>query len=167
MPHPYFATPFNSCVPGFAFSDYDDYCARMAALRDDFGDPVEEVRLDYIDGDNPELFNALEVSQATLALWFDTIECLDGDDLIKAIYLARDLNVAMGDVLDRLDEVSLFEGDAESYVRDFVEDCGLLDGLPENLQPYFDTAAFARDMLLGGDIEEVDIMGRRFVVWGC
>tara|TARA_R110002096_G_scaffold320837_1_gene514831 strand:+ start:5636 stop:5890 length:255 start_codon:yes stop_codon:yes gene_type:complete len=84
----------------------------MSVLQDAFGDPVEEI------------------NQATLALWFDAFEHREGDDLIKAIYLARDLNVAMGDILDRLDEVSLFEGDAESYVLEFVEDCGLLDGLP-------------------------------------
>tara|TARA_R110002072_G_scaffold130679_1_gene269758 strand:- start:121 stop:624 length:504 start_codon:yes stop_codon:yes gene_type:complete len=167
MTHYYFAKPYNICVPGFAFSDYDDYCAQMAALKADFGAPVEEVSFEYIDGDNEALFNALDINQATLEQWFDDLEGLDGDDLVKAIYLAEYLNANSADILDRLDEVSLFEGDAESYTLDFVEGCGLLDGLPENLHPYFDTEAFARDLLLGGDIEEVDIMGRRFVVWGC
>lgn len=166
MTHHYFAQPYNICVPGFAFSNYDDYRAQMAALKDEFGEPVEEVRLEYIDGDSEVLFNALAVNQATLEQWFDDLERLDGDDLIKAIYLAEYLNANTADILDRLDEVSIFEGGAETYAAEYIEDCGLLDDMPENLRYYFDTETFARDLVLGGDITEVDIMGRSFVVWG-
>ncbi|PHZ84310.1 antirestriction protein ArdA [Paremcibacter congregatus] len=167
MTHNYFAMPYNISVPGFPFTDYDSYAAQAAALKDSFGDPVEEFSIECLDGDNEVLFNALEVTQATLEQWFDDFEGLDGDELIKAIYLAEYVTCDMAEILSQLEDVALFEGDAQTYVEDYIEDCGLLDDMPENLRYYFDTEAFARDMLLGGDITEVDIMGSTYVVWEC
>jgi len=73
----------------------------------------------------------------------------------------------MSDVLDQMDEVGLFEGRSKEYAEEYIEDCGLLDEMPENLRYYFDVEAFARDMLLSGDISEVEIMGTTYVAWGC
>lgn len=72
----------------------------------------------------------------------------------------------MSDILDQLDDVMLFEGDARSYAENYIEDIGLLDEMPENLRYYFDTEAFARDMLLSGDINEVEIQGTTYIATG-
>lgn len=40
----------------------------------------------------------------------------------------------------------------EDYARQYVEDCGLLNDMPDNLKNYFDYEAFARDMVLSGDV---------------
>ena len=48
----------------------------------------------------------------------------------------------------------------------YIEDTGLLDEMPENLRYYFETEAFARDMLLSGDIDEVEIQGTTYIVTG-
>jgi len=37
--------------------------------------------------------------------------------------------------------------------------------VPESLKYYIDVDAFARDMLLAGDITEIDIMGATYVFW--
>ncbi len=166
MTNQYFANPFNTSVSGFYFTDYADYLEQADNLKDDFGMPVEEFELEYIDGDNAELFNLLEVNQATLKLWFDSMEALAGADLVRAIYLADYLNVSMADILDQLDDIMLFEGDARSYAENYIEDTGLLDEMPENLRYYFDTEAFARDMLLSGDINEVEIQGTTYIATG-
>ena len=42
----------------------------------------------------------------------------------------------------------------KDYAEQYADGCGLLDGLPENLRPYFDFAAFARDLELSGDVYE-------------
>lgn len=47
---------------------------------DRFVQPVEEYELQYIDGDNHRLFDALGISQATLAAWFTLLEALDEDE---------------------------------------------------------------------------------------
>lgn len=166
MTNQYFANPFNTSVCGFYFTDYADYLEQADNLKDSFGMPVEEFSLEFIDGDNAALFNLLEVNQATLKLWFDSMEMLDGEDLVRALYLVEYLNTSMSDILDRLDDVMLFEGDARFYAEQYIEDTGLLDEMPENLRYYFDTEAFARDMLLSGDINEVEIQGTTYVVTG-
>lgn len=166
MTNQYFANPYNTSVNGFYFTDYADYLEQADNLKDDFGMPVEEFSLEYIDGDNAELFNLLEVNQATLKLWFDSMEALEGEDLVRALYLAEYLNVSMSDILDRLDDVILFDGNIIEYTEEYIDDTGLLDSMPENLRWYFDTEAFGRDLLIGGDVTEVEIQGTTYIVAG-
>lgn len=40
----------------------------------------------------------------------------------------------------------------EAYAEALAEDTGMFDGVPEVLKTYFDTEAYARDLILGGDI---------------
>jgi Antirestriction protein len=55
--------------------------------------------------------------------------------------------------LDAFEENYLGEFDnVEDYAREFLYEWGDLAALPESLRNYFDYAAFARDMELGGDI---------------
>lgn len=61
----------------------------------------------------------------------------------------NDLDDAVEDFTDH------FYGEWDSvveYAENYVEETGMLDGLPENLRYYFDVQAFARDLVLGGDI---------------
>jgi len=166
MENLYHATPYDLSATGFYFKTYDDYTKQAATHRNEYGDPVEEYEIQFIDGDNCELFKALNVNQATLDVWFDDFENLDGEDLIKAIYLASDLNYDCDDILSSLDDVYLFEGTAEEYAEDYLESTGMLDQIPENLRFYFDVALFARDMLWGGDISEVTIMNTDYIAQG-
>jgi len=47
----------------------------------------------------------------------------------------------------------------EGYADDYLESTGMLDQIPENLRGYFDSAAFGRDLVLGGDIWTADADG--------
>jgi len=163
----YHATSYDQSALGFYFDDYKTYQTEAAKHRNEYGDPVEEFEIQFIDGDNYQLFNALGINQSNLETWFNDYENLDGDDLIRAIYMAEYLTMDMSEILDRLDEVGLFEGSAKGYTEEYIEDSGLLSELPENLKYYFDVEAFARDMLLSGDINEVEIMGNSYVIWEC
>jgi antirestriction protein len=40
----------------------------------------------------------------------------------------------------------------EAYADDYVEQTGMLSGVPETVKNYFDYEAFARDLQMGGDI---------------
>jgi antirestriction protein len=44
----------------------------------------------------------------------------------------------------------------EEYAESYMDDTGMLQGLPENLRCYFDYEKFARDMELGGDVFTVE-----------
>jgi antirestriction protein len=40
----------------------------------------------------------------------------------------------------------------EAYAEQYIEDTGMLNDMPHTLKAYFDVKAFARDMVLGGDV---------------
>ena len=160
----YFAQPYSIAAEGFYFSTLEEYEARAAGHTDRYGMPVEEYEIQFIDGDNSRLFNALNVNQATLSLWFETFAELDpdNDDYLKAVYLAEN-GYAMADIPDRLDDLTVWHGTAEEYAQELVEDCY---ELPETLRYYVDYAAVARDMRLNGEIDEVEIDGETVLVMG-
>jgi len=45
----------------------------------------------------------------------------------------------------------------ESWARSFAEKSGLLEKIPDNVRPYFNYAAWARDALQNGDILALDL----------
>ncbi len=163
----YHATPYDISAAGFYFKTYEEYLEKTAHHTNDYGDPVEEFEIQFIDGDNYELFNALRVCQASLELWFADFEDLDGYDLIRATYLAEYTGYEADDIQHRLDDIHLFEGTAQEYVEQYIEDTGILDQIPEHLRFYFDVERFTNDMLLGGDITEVTIQNTNFIVQEC
>lgn len=167
MTNQYHATPYDISATGFYFSDYEEYQEKAAKHKNEYGDPVEEYEIQFIDGDNSKLFEAIGVNQANLEQWFDDFEDLDDDDAIKVIYLTEHMGYSdPSQLLDKIEDVCLFKGTAEEYAEDYIEDTGMLNDMPENLRFYFDIEAFARDMVLGGDITEVEINGTDYVAWG-
>jgi antirestriction protein len=107
---------------------------------------------------------------ATAAELLATVESrFDDEDEASAV---------IGEMLDgrRLSEVD----DADEWISEhyagsgdtlaawceaFLEGTGGLEGMPENLRPYFDFESYARDMRLGGEISEVRVGGVVMVFW--
>ena len=154
---------------GFYFKTYEEYCQKAEKHTNAYGQPVEEFEIQFIDGDNYELFNALRINQANLNEWFETYEDMDDEDAAKVIYLFDHLGYTTytaGDIQDKLDDITLFEGTAIEYAEQYLEETGILNEIPQHLRYYFDTEAYARDLFAGGDITEVTIMGKDYVVTG-
>lgn len=167
MTNQYHATPYDISATGFYFSTYEEYVEKAATHKNEYGDPVEEYEIQFIDGDNHQLFKALEVNQANLNQWFDDFEDLDTDDTNKATYLAEYSGYSdMNHILSNMEDVMLFEGTALEYAEEYIEDTGMLNDMPENLRYYFDTEAFASDMVLGGDVSVVEVNGSTYVAMG-
>lgn len=164
MTNTYHATPYDISASGFYFSDLEDYRDKAAKHQNAYGEPVEEYEIQFIDGDNYELFSAIGVNQANLSLWFEHFEDLQSDDAVRAIYLAGYECEAPKDIISKLDDVYLFEGTLREYAEDYIESTGLLDGIPESLHAYIDIDAFARDMRMSGDVTEIEISGRQWIV---
>ena len=78
MTNIYHATPYDISATGFYFSTYDEYIEKAAKHKNEYGDPVEEYEIQFIDGDNAALFKAVGVNQANLKDWFDRYESMDG-----------------------------------------------------------------------------------------
>ena len=118
--------------------------------RNDDGNPVydSDLLVADIDGDLPAHFlDRYDVFD--LAGFIEARDC-GFDAAIVAAYL--DI-FTLWDV-QRCTENYLGKYDSpEDYAYQYIEDTGLLSSLPDNLQGYFDYAAFARDLLIS-DISE-------------
>lgn len=103
------------------------------AIHDHEGFPYEVGEYDSLG----ELYNYVEAANAADA--DGTREALDaligdGETPDNAAAIIHD-----GDYHGQWDSV-------EDYAEEYVESCGLLDSMPENLRRYFDMEAFARDL---------------------
>jgi hypothetical protein len=159
----YYANPYSISHTGFYFTDLTTYHAGMATLRKQ---GAEEVELDYIDGDHCELFNAASVNQANIGEWFSLLDNVE-DHLLPALYYLLDnIGETMSEALEHLDDVMVFEGTPLDYAHEYIEDTCALEDMPEPLRYYFDFEAFARDMVLGGDVTECEYAGNMYCMGG-
>ncbi|MFZ6773257.1 antirestriction protein ArdA [Undibacterium sp. SXout7W] len=159
----YFAQPYNTNANGFYFDSLDDYTSQSENLLDRFGNPVEEFEIQFIDGDDSELFSACSIDQGSLAVWFETIVDLSDYEKTGLYYLRSVLGYCLENALDKLDDVNLSEGNlmdvAETLFDEFY-----LDDVPESVRAYIDYEKYARDCELGGDLCEFDFNG---TTWTC
>lgn len=144
----YFAQPYRIGAQGFYFTDLDDYAAKAALARDDDGQPLEEFEIQYIDGNDAELFEAVRVNQANLHQWFELVAEAgsDEDRSLVAIHLAG-LGYPMTEIADKLDDYSVYHGSAADYAEEYVRDCFQL---PEGIAGYIDYELLGRDLELEG-----------------
>ncbi|MCA8148171.1 antirestriction protein ArdA [Burkholderia vietnamiensis] len=159
----YFAQPYNTCVAGFYFSDYEEYQAKAAALRDPFGSPVEEFEIQAIDLDRAqsELFDALKIDQSTLERWFDDVVDLDEHELAAVFFLVDNSGYDLDSAMDKKDDVSLHHGDLLDAATELFDEC-YGSSIPDNLKSYIDYEAFARDCRCAGDMVEFDFGGTTY-----
>jgi len=70
------AQPYDISATGFYFENAEEFEQKSSTLRNDYGDPVEEFELQFIDGENidSELAKAWEINQANYAHFFDAVD---------------------------------------------------------------------------------------------
>ena len=154
-----FAQPYNIGARGFYFSNLEDYERKVETLRDDCGNRVEEFELQFIDGDDAQLFEACAINQANLSVWFDDI--MDRPDHEKTVlyFLTSVIGYTLEQALDKLDEPSICEGRLESVAEDLFDE---IYDIPEHLAAYIDYEKFARDCELNGDLNEFEFAGTTY-----
>jgi hypothetical protein len=97
----FFAQPYSLDANGFYFTDLDDYEAKAAAIKDRYGNPVEEFEIMYIDGDDGSLFGACGINQVNLSVWFDEVSILDDHEKAAMFYLVSVTGYTLSDALAR------------------------------------------------------------------
>ncbi|MEM8896931.1 MAG: hypothetical protein AAGC85_02460, partial [Bacteroidota bacterium] len=90
----YHAIPYDINAYGFYFSSLGEYQEKSAKHTNIYGQPVEEYEIQFIEGDYPDLFRALAVSQSTLHLWFEHFESMREGEVSRCLHLA--MNKGMG-----------------------------------------------------------------------
>lgn len=158
----FFAHPYDQSATGFYFDTFAEYEEKVAALKNSYGQPVEEFEIQFIDGDDSQLFAACGINQSNLEQWFDDVEDLDDHEKVALFYL-MDNNVVAGlaEALEKMDDVSIQEGTLKEAAEALFDELYLHE-IPKHLHNYIDYAAFANDLQCGGDAVEFDYDGTTY-----
>jgi hypothetical protein len=155
------AQPYNIDAQGFYFSSAEEYETKQEALRDRFGNEVEEFEIQYIDGDDSKLFEACKIHQGDLDVWFDDIETLDDNEKAQLFFLMDGLGYDLDSALSSVDDVCLYEGPLLDAATELFDEIYLPE-VPEAVRNYIDYGAFANDCRLWGDMYEFDYEGTTY-----
>lgn len=155
------ATPYNRDAAGFYFTDMSDYQAKAKCHLDAYGNLVEEYEIQFIGGDDAELFKACGINQANLDTWFDDIEFLQDYEKVNLYYLVAVAGYNLDQALNKLDEPSIAEANLRDTAEALFDECWLHD-VPESIRFYIDYEKFARDCAMGGDLCEFEYAGTTY-----
>ena len=157
-----YAQPYDISAVGFYFADAEEYDTKASACRNDFGQPVEEFEIQFIDGEaiDAALAEAWDLNQANFARFLDVVD--EWDDHGKERFI-----VAVGECGCDFDpatchpddfDVDLYAADSlKELAEQFVDD-GLYGEIPVSLAFYIDYEAMARDLSV--DYAMTEIAGR-------
>lgn len=155
-----YAQPYDISATGFYFKSADDYAAKAEALRNHYGQPVEEFEIQFIDGDmiDADLFETLSVNQCNFAAFLDAAEDWSEQDKVRVI-LAVDsgaCNFSLGRDDPTHIDIDIYECDTmRELAIQFVDD-GFFGPIPKPLEYYIDYDAIARDLEMDYDSATVD-----------
>ena len=155
----FYAQPYEPGGKGFYFSDFEEFEKKEKASRH------EEFEIQFIDGTGLEslMFNALEPDQVEIERFIEFAEGKTAAE-VAAIRFLTDSGCAIDEVKEKLEDVSVYPGDAEEYAYDFISDFYDLENMMGNLSHYFDYEKFTRDLQLNGDISEEEVDGETFTI---
>lgn len=159
-----FAQPYDISANGFYFTSADEYAAKVGTLKNDYGDPVEEFEIQFIDGDaiDCELARAIGLNQANFGQFLECVESWEEHEKVNVIIAVGEC----GYTFDPDDSPDLLGVDiyAVESVKELAEqfvDEGLYGDIPESLQYYIDFDAIAHDLSV--EYTETTIAGGRYV----
>lgn len=162
-----YAQPYDIAAIGFYFETAEEYKKSANTLRNDYGDPVEEFEIQFIDGEGTDCdpAQAIGLNQANFARYFEIID--EWEEWEKRLVI-----LAVGECGYQFDDdtspsgfdIDIYDVDSlRELAEQFVEE-GLYGDIPESLQFYIDYEAIARDLAV--DYSETVIAGSR-IIYRC
>ena len=158
------AQPYDLAAAGFYFETVEEYSEKAAKLRNDYGDPVEEFEIQFIDGASIDcdLAQAIGLYQGSLDQYFDAVKMWSDDQKQRVI-------IAVGEVGYSFDanknpdsyDIDIYHTETLRELAEQFVDEGLFGDIPEQFQFYIDYEAIARD--LGFDYSETEIAGQYLI----
>lgn len=159
------AQPYDLAANGFYFESLEEYQRKAKANRNDYGDPVEEYEIQFIDGEpiDCDLARAWGVNQANINGYLEAVGTWTDHD-------KRTFIIAVGEAGYSFDcetvvpndfDVDLYHVESMAELAEqFVEE-GLFGDIPDHLARYIDMDAIARDLAI--DYTETEIAGERLI----
>lgn len=158
------AQPYDLAATGFYFESYEDYAANVAKLRNDYGDPVEEFEIQFIDGEHIDcdLAKAIGINQANLKKYFGAVEDWEDHDKTRVILAVGECGYRFEDITQPDDfDLDIYHLDTMRDLAEQFVDEGLFGDIPERLQFYINYDAIARDLSV--DYSEAEVAGQRLI----
>lgn len=161
----FYAQPYDLAAQGFYFSDAQTYRRNITSIVNDYGDPVEEFEIQFIDGESidAELAKALGLYQGNVLAFMEVIDNWDDDQKTAVIIAVGECGYQFDlqtDDPDSLDVTLYPARTLKELAEQFVEE-GLFGEIPEQLRAYLDYDAIARDLAM--DYSETTIGGTALV----
>lgn len=160
----FYAQPYDITACGFYFETIEQYDERAAKARNDYGQPVEEFEIQFIDGGDLDaaLADAWGLNQVNLGRFLEAAGDWDDHEKIRFIIAKRE-GLTFDPDTDDLNDLDIDIYGVET-LRDLAEqfvDEGLYGDIPQALSGYIDYDAIARD--LGMEFSETQIAGETYV----
>lgn len=160
-----YAQPYAISATGFLFNDGDTFNRKAKQNRNDYGDPVEEYEIQFIDGEtlDAELFKALGVHQGNVCTFLETAPQWEEWEKINIIIACGECGYSFDIESDHPDHfgITIYHVDSlRDLAIEFVNE-GLFGEIPESIQYHIDYESIARD--LGLDYAETVIAGTSIV----
>jgi len=146
----FYAQPYSIEHTGFYFDSIEKF---ETGMENSNKCGCEETEIQFIDGDDhlANLANAANIGQGDVYFWFEELDDPD-ETAVHQICSLLDLGYKISEVLDRYEDVYIFDGPASDYAHEIIDDtCEV----PENLRYNIDYEAIARDMKINGEIAEI------------
>ena len=160
-----YAQPYDLSAIGFYFESAEEFAAKLQALKNAQGDPVEEFEIQFIDGKDVDaaLVEAVHLHQHDPEGFFEKIDAWDDADkqtiAIAVGECGYDFTWEKNEPGDF--DVDLYRVDSLLELAEMFVDEGLFGDIPERLQFYLDYNAIARDLSV--EYVETTIAGERLV----
>ncbi len=160
-----FAQPYDISATGFYFEDFADYETKAAALRNHYGQKVEEFEIQFIDGEAIDcaLASAIGINQANLPQYFELVEELGDHDKQVIIIAVGECGYDFEPDPRRFD-VDIYPVTSTRELAELFVDEGLYGDIPEPIRFNIDYEAIARDLAV--DFTETEIAGET-LVYAC
>jgi hypothetical protein len=144
-----YANPHDITYTGFYFGSIDEFNKQLSQAS------YEKVEIDYIDGNNPGLFQATKIHQGNVDLWFDELDKYS-DDSHEASAIGYLLDMMhLHEAIKRRYEVILHRGSLADYAFELVSDVYPLDELPDIIKHHINYDSIARDLELNSEVAEL------------
>ena len=161
----FYAQPYDISAEGFYFESVEEYNNLLSSLKNEYGDPVEEFEIQFIDGEtiDCELAKAWEINQANIGEFFDATDEWNDNQKIYYIIAVGECGYSHDQAKDDPTdiEIDIYELDSLKELAEQFVDEGLFGDIPERLQFYLDFDLIARD--LGFDYTETNIAGNNLI----
>lgn len=159
-----YAQPYDLSATGFYFETREEYSIKSAALRNDYGEPIEEFEIQFVDGDETDcaLANAIGLNQANFTQFLSAVDDWNDGEKRAVIIAVGECGYTFELDLDPAQfEVVIYENATmRDLAEQFVEE-GLFGEVPEAFQNYIDYDAIARDLAV--EYSEIVIAGENYI----